>query len=593
MPQQGINFDGAFIAIPGAYYADDVSAAAPTTPPVTPPMVFLGYGYGPKPKTPVTFTNAQDLQNALRGGPAAAFLPFISNPSPALNGAQLITFIDVSTNTQSSIALKASGAGTYATLTSAQYGPPSNLMQAEIQAGSTAGIKLTIIDGFADRQIVGDNLTVPFQMAYTGSATGSISYTVTSAAFTLTSPNAGESVTFPLGANGYIQTSQLVAAINGTGFYLAAGLSASNGLLPATELSPVSGVTLPPVSGSVPQYVNVRAFLNDIPFWVNQFASSYATAASGGTAVDNATWLPVNIPPTFFSGATGVPPTNNDYAAGFNVALTTPGWTVFADSNLPAVQALLAQHCETASSVPYGMWRRGFTGSSLGDSVNTTIANATALDTYTVAYTYPGIQRVNTQTGVNQTYPGLYVAAAAAAMAAGNQIAIPLTNKVLNGTGVEQTLTQSQLVQLQNNGVMALFQPIQTNLPTILSDITTWQVDDNAENTSAQQVACRFWLAYSVVNTLRQYVGTIASPVTEVNILKALIKTLNALIYTGGSNSGVLVSWDRSSLNLVYTGTNQVAAITFNAVLVGQNRFITCFVPIQPLNISISAASIT
>lgn len=597
MPQQGITFGGAYIYLPGAYYQDDVSAAAPNTPPVTPPLVFLGYGWGPKPKTPVTFVNAQELQNSLRGAPAASFVPFLANPSPQLNGAQLITFIDVSTNTQANAALLTSGATTMTSLLSTLYGPPSNQMTYQVTTGSVAGRMLTLTDNFAGTKLIGDNLTVPFQLAYSGAATGAVTYTVTSGAFTMTSPVVGESIVVPIGSGQYASTAQLIEFINGTSNFYAVGVSSTAGLLPSNFLTATASVALPvPVSGAL-QYTNVNAYLQDMAFWVNKFASTMCAATVSG-AIDTAAILPVTGVSTFFSGARGIPPTNSDYAAGFNAALSTPGWTVIADSNTLAVQALMAQHCETASSSPYGMWRRGFTGSSIGDTVASAISGAVALDSYQMCYVFPGVYRINTVTSQNQLYGGLYAAAMAAAMASGNQIALPLTNKALNATGVEGVnagapLTGSQLAQLQNTGVMAVFTPQQTGVPTILSDVTTWQVDANVENTSSQQVACRFWLAYSMIAAVYPYVGTIAAPIVEVNITKAVIKALNALIFTGASSNGVLASWDKKSLILNFNGQQQLAAITFNATLVSQNRFITVFASILPLNFSITASTPT
>lgn len=601
MPDNGITFDGAYLGLPGAYFGDNVSAGLAATPPTTPPLLFVGYGWGPKPKTAVQFTSPADLQTALRGGPAAAYVPFIATPSPQLNGAQRITFIDASTNTQSNAALLTSGAQTQTSLTSALYGPPSNQLTYQVSNGTTAGLKLTLNDLYGGSVLVGDNLTVPFQLAYSGAATGAVTYTMTSGStptFAISSPIAGESVTVALGSGAYSTVAQLVQYLNGTSNYYAQLLSSTGGQLPSTSLTATGSVPLSLPSGNALQYVNVRAYLQDIAFWVNQFGSGLASAAVSGAALDNSAWLPVTGAATFFSGATGVPPTNSDYAAALNVGLSTPAWTVFCDSNATAVQALLAQHCETASSAPYGAWRRGFTGSSIGDTVSTTIANARNLDSLQTNYLYPGIYRINTTTGQNELYGGLYAAAAAAGMATGNQIAQPLTNKVLNATGTENAnagaqLTSSQLVQLQNNGVMCVYMPQNTNVPTILSDVTTWQADSNVENTSSQQVACRFWLAYSMVNALSPYVGQIAAPNTEVNALNAAKKALNALIYTGGSNNGILASgagvtpW--SNLQLVYDGANQVAGVTFNATLVGQNRFVTIYASILPLQFTLTA----
>lgn len=596
MPQQGITFDGAYISLPGAYYADDVSAGGLIPPPTTPPLLYLGYGWGPKPKVPVTFTNPQDLLNALRGAPASDYVSFMTNPSPAVNGAQLITFIDVSENTQAVASLSASGAlGTQTLLSSVLYGPPSNLMTYQVLAGTTAGRKLIIFDQYSNSTLVGDNLTVPFSLGYSGAATGGVTYTVTSASMTLSSPIAGESLMIPIGSGQYTPSSNLVEYINGTSNFFAQSLSSTNGQLPSNFLTATGSVALPiPSSGNI-QYVNVNAYLQDMAFWVNQFASTLASATVSGSALDVAGWLPVVAPPTFFSGARGIPPTNSDYASGLTVALSTPAWAVFCDSNGAAVQALLASHCEIASSAPNGAWRRGFTGSSIGDSISFTETASIDLDSIQMVYAYPGIYKINTVTGQNQLYSGLHVAAAAAGIATGNQIALPITNKVLNGTGVElvnagNPLTPSQLTALQNNGVLAIYVPQATKVPTFLSDVTTWEADDNVENTSTQQVACRYWLAYTVVNSLQPYVGTIAAPLTEVSIINAVRRALNGLIYTGGSSNGVLASWDTKSLQLIYTGSQELAAVTFNAVLVGQNRIITAFASILPLNFSITAS---
>ncbi len=597
MPQQGITLPGGgFVALPGAYYVDNVSAAAPNTPPTTPPLLFIGYGWGPKPQTPVTFTSAQALLVALRGGPAANFVPFIANPSPALNGAQLITFIDASTNTQANAALLTSGGTIFANLTSALYGPPSNRLQYQISSASVSGVRLALIDNYSGGEVVGDNLTAPFEVTAASGITG-LTYSATSGAtsgtFALNSGATGL-VSFALGSGNYQTVAQLVQAINGTAYATASILSATNGTLPANYLTP-TGSSPVVVSSGAP--TAVRAYGQDLLWWVNTFAYSYATAVSSGGYADTLAALPVSGQPTYFSGAAGNPPVTAGYAAALNVGLTQAAWTVFCDANTPAVQALLAQHCETASSAPYGMWRRGFTGSSIGDSVATTEANALALDSLQMNYLYPGIYAINTTTGLNTLYGGLYAAAAAAAIATGNQIALPLTNKVLNGTGLEQpggtTITASQLASLQNAGVMALWTPPQTLVPTILSDVTTWQADNNAENTSSQQVACRYWLAYSVTNILNQYVGTIADPVDEANIIKALTQLLNSLIYTGSGSNGVLASWQKGSIVLTYTGSNQTAAITFNAILVGQNRYITVYASILPLNFTISSSSST
>jgi hypothetical protein len=601
VPDQGIIFDGMYIGLPGAYFADDVTAAAPNTPPTTPPLIYIGYGWGPKPYTPVNFTNPRDLMNALRGAPASNFIPFLTNPSPVMNGAQRVTFIDASQNTQAVRPLAASGAlGTQTLLTSALYGPPSNQITSQVISGSIAGLKLILTDNYGSTQFVGDNLTVPFQLAYSGAVSGqTATYVVTSGAsgsFSVSGASTADTFVIPTISGAYSTVGQIVDYLNGTGYYFAQLISSSAGRLPSNMLTATGGVVLPAAVSGVVTYVNVRSYLQDIAFWVNNFASTMAIATVSGAALDTAAWLPVTGAPLFFSGARGVPPTNGDYANALNAALATPGWTVFCDSNTSGVVALLAAHVEIASTAPYGMWRRGFTGSSIGDTVASATTAANGLNSIQMNYIYPGIYRINTATGNNQLYGGLYAAAAAAGMATGNTVATPLTNKALYATGVENAnagapLTPSQIVTLQNAGVMAIRIPNNTGVPTITSDVTTWQSDNNDENTTTQQVACRYWLAYSMVNALQPYVGSIATPQQEVAILNAAKATLNALLFTGGSSNGVLAAWDRKSLVLTYTGTNQTAGITVSVALVGQNRFITVFATIQPLNFTVISAT--
>lgn len=595
MPQINGYFQGQTLILPGVYYADNVTALQPTAPPATPPLIFIGYGYGQKPLVPTTYSDPQSLLNAIRGGPASGFVPFLTNPSGQVNGAQQITFINVGENTQSTLGLL-NGPGTgVALLTSANYGVPSNLLQCSVATGTLAGKKVTLYDGYANAEAVGDNLGVPFQLAYLGSASG-VTYKVTNTGLTATtfqvsSPNPGESVNLAIGPGQYYTVQQIVEFLNGTGFYSAIPLGDTT--LPATWLDPATGTALvAPISG-VDQFANVTAALGSVIYWVNQYGNSLATAAvSGSITVLTSTLAPANIPFTSFTGATSVPPSNSDYANGFNVALTIPGWAVFADTNAAAVQALGQQHVTSASEVTAGKWRRFFTGSSVGDNITSAVQAAQSLGSNRCTYVYPGIYRTDTNTGINTLYGGLYAAAAEAGMATGNPPSMALTNKALVGNGVEDTLSVSQVNQLQQGGVSVIQVPAQTNLPSVVSDLTTWQLDANPENVFNQQIGCRDYVAYSLVNAMQPYVGTVASPVTLTTVRNAVKACLNAIVFTPGGN-GVISSWDASSLQLVYTGATQTLAISVTVTLVGQNRFITVYVPIAPLNLTLTSAQLS
>lgn len=589
MPNLNVPFAGQTLVIPGAYYTDNVTAALVPAPQTTPPLIFIGFGYGQKPFTPQTYFTPTDLLNAIRGGPASGFVNFMTNPSPQLNGAQQITFINVGENTQSSLTLQDSVPSGVISLQSVNYGLPSNLLQIQVANGSIAGKLITLFDGFSNSVVAGDNLGVPMQLVYTGNASG-VTYSVivsggVATQLIATSPVSGQSATINLGPGQNATIGSVAAALNGTGFYNAVVIG--NGNLPSGNLDAASGVSIVSGTGLQPVY----ATLGDIAYWVNTQAATLATAIVTPGTVSSSGVAPVNIPLTPFSGATSVPPTLSDYASGFNVALTVPGWAVFADSAASGVIALGVQHAKTASGVTVARWRRFFSGSTLGQTVAQAVAQAQIMDAFQASYAFPGIYAIDPNTGVNTLYSGLYVAAMLAGMVSGNNVATPLTNKALNATGVETQLTTSQINQLQQAGVIPIWLSTQTGIPTVVSDFTTWQIDPNPENVFNQQVACRQFLAYSLVNAAVPYVGTVANPLIESSILNAIKTTLNSLLVNSSNQNGILVSWDPNSLKLTFNGAQQLAAVVVNVIFVGQNRFITETVSVLPLTLSVSLAA--
>lgn len=592
MPNPNGSFQGATEIIPGVYTYSNVSGATLATPPTTPPLVYIGYGYGLKPLTPTTFTSSQGLLNALRGGPASTYVTPMTNPSSELPGAGQITFISVGGNTQSSANLVNSSASTVLTLLSNVYGIPANLFQYEVTSGSVGGINLTLFDGYTSTTAVGNNLGIPFQLAYTGTASG-VTFSVTASGgvatnFTTTSPNAGESLNIPLGPANYATTSAIVQYLNGTGFYVAVGVSDTGGNLPSTSLDIVSSVSLPaPVSGA-DQFVNVTAILPDIAYWVNQY-SGLATASIPSGIVSGASELPIDVPLTHFTGATSTPPVTSDYANGFNVALTVPAWVVFADSNASAIMALGEQHVNTANSIPERKFRRFVTGSSIGDTIATSQTNARNLNNQAVTFVAPGIYQTSVSTGSNTLYSGLYAAAMIAGMMCGAPINTPLTAKTLTGTGLEFNPTTSQINAMQTSGIMALRIPHSTGIPTICMDLTTWQNNNNGANMFNQQVACNFYLQLALISGLNIYVGGIAagSASTLAKAKQRAMYILNSQLYSSTNPTGILASWDPTSLSLSYNGSTRTMAVSVNVVLVNEVVFINVTTNILPLTSSI------
>ena len=177
MPNLNVPFAGQTLIIPGAYYNDNVSAVIPNPVPTTPPLILIGNSYGQKPFVPTTYSTPQNLLAAIRGGPVSGFVPFLTNPSPAIFGAQQITLINVRSPTTAALTLSIRHVWRSRTHVRKLFDFQSNLLQASVAAGTVAGKNVTLFDGYSSTQAVGVNLGVPFSLAYTGAATG-VTYTV-------------------------------------------------------------------------------------------------------------------------------------------------------------------------------------------------------------------------------------------------------------------------------------------------------------------------------------------------------------------------------------------------------------------------------
>lgn len=585
MPNNSISFDGTDISLPGSYYRDDVSAVLQTTASGTPPIILVGNCYGLEQNVPSSFSRAQDVTAALRGGPLSEFIPFLFSPSDSLNGASQVTVINAASNTSASITLKDSTGAAAINLTSANYGTPENLTQVAVSSGTDGGVLMTLYDAYSGATYSRDNLGVPFYISYAGSATSDLTISVTASNLTITSPNAEESISIPLGPTGYATVTDIVNYLNGTGFYTA-GVTSESGNLPSEQLDPVTSAQFAPGDDYY-----VEAILNDPIYWMlNSVSSIVGTATiAEGYQVSSTTEL-AYIALTHFSGATNTAPMVSDYAAALNVALNIPGFLLFMDSNDSEIMALGTQHVKTASSIAYGRDRRFITGSSLGIDAAAAVKIAKSLATKEVTFVHPGIWRTDTTTLTNTLYSGLHAAAAIAGMISGNDVNMALTNKPLTGNGVETTYVRSDLVTLLQGGVMPITLPDSAVDPTVLIDVTTHQADNNVENVYNQQVGMRQYLSYVLIAATQPYTGGIQSTTNIARQRNAVVAALNGQIYTG-SGAGILDSWDSTSLVLSYDGTTQRTKISVNVTFVGQVVYQTITAYVQPLNLTSSTTT--
>ncbi len=575
--------NGAQIVIPGVY-GSVTSSVQFTQSTGNGPLVFIAQSYGVEPNTPTLFTDPQSLTQAMRGAPSAQYVPFFFNPSSEMSGATQVYLINVSPSLQSTASIIGTLTAGDITLTSANYGSPSNLLYYSLSQGSIQGYSLTITDKYSGQTVSGDNLGYPFGITYTGTATG-VTYQVDNTSpyptFVLTSSNQGESFSFVLNPESFPTITSLVNTINGLGMYSAYVLSSSAGLTPANVLDISSG---PVTVGTNGTYTYVPAFIGDVVAWVNNFAQGLVTASptnSGPYFQAYALTLDSNVQ---FTGASNGVPTSTNYADALQSALTIPASVVFIDNNEQSIVSLALAHVQAAASTGTSLPRRYVTGPSLGASVSTALQLAASLNTSYATVAYPG--GYSAVSGVNTLYSSLTTAAMYAGMMAGNVPRIPLTNKTINYTALETNLSVSQIESLQSGGVMCAYLPASTKLPTIATDVTTWLNSDNPSYIYNQQVALSTALLENLISNLQSFVGSdvVSTNITGGQIRNRILRAINRV-------TGTIVSPGYPvNVSLSYNQLTESWSVKVGVVLLAQTRYIILSISLNPQSSQVTAS---
>jgi hypothetical protein len=136
----------------------------------------------------------------------------------------------------------------------------------------------------------------------------------------------------------------------------------------------------------------------------------------------------------------------------------------------PAIHALVKTHVTAASGVTQRKERRAFVGSKAGDTVATSVTNATALLEARVCYIHGGVKRyIN---GAVVTLPGYLTAALVAGLWAGSDPAEPITYDKINAIGLDTELSSADIDTLLQAGVIC-FEPASDGGFHLIQSLTT------------------------------------------------------------------------------------------------------------------------
>jgi hypothetical protein len=212
----------------------------------------------------------------------------------------------------------------------------------------------------------------------------------------------------------------------------------------------------------------------------------------------------------------------------------------------PAVWASLSAHCTYMSSV--GKKERiGFCGgfypsdgytnglgkwnnsTNIANSITAMLAYAIQLNSDRMVYVGPGFTAYD-ENGTLTTYNGAIAAAIVAGMAAGVDVAEPLTHKSIKVIGLEYNFKWSDLDRLLEGGICPLeYDPGRGY--RVCQSITTWLRNDkyNRREVSVRRTAD--YVARQVRDRLEQdFVGTKGTLTTLISIKNATISTLTQMV---------------------------------------------------------------
>lgn len=568
-----IFFNGRLHSTPGVMTRLDDTAMAPTGLTVGNVLAVLGRAQGGKPNTPLRFGSPAEARQVLIGGDLLTAVEKAFAPSTETNAPAEVVAIRVGAATQASLALADADDTNVITLTSDQYGLDANRTKVKIEAGTNRGKRITTQLGH-DYYTADDIARDAFTVEYTGTAlTASIS--TTNGQVTLAAGGA-DVATIPLAD--YPTIGALVDRINAVPDFEAA---AAAGSADHPSLNALDTVTNQDCKTAP---FTVTANLQAIVDWFNGLGEGFVTA----TREAGAGAVPANIDWTYLSGATDPAVTNEDWNAAFTVLQEADVQWVAPLSGAAAVHAMASAHCTFCSDV-LKRERRALVGPNAGTPLSQVLDQPKALNSDRVALVWPGIYDYD-RSGALVLLPPYMAAAIVAAMFAGSDPGMPMTNKSLSVRGLEvrprNPVDTDQLIQA---GVLCLEEYDSTY--RVVRSVSTWLNDNKYNRVEVSCGAAADFVARNVREAVRPLVGQPANPRTLSRTVATVESTLRELARPQPTGPGVLVGDEQSPpyRNITATAEGDVVRVSFECSPVIPANFFPITIALVPYSGTASA----
>lgn len=455
-------FNGRLLISPTSASVIDDSAMANKNLTVGNIVALVGRSVGGKPNTALRFGSPSEARAMLRDGELLTAVLKAFDPSAQTGSPTTVVAVRVNPATQASLALVDATPVTVINLVSTDYGLYTNQIKVKVEAGTTAGKKLTT--QFGNDYYTADNVSRnAFKVRYSG-AQASARMSVTGTTVTLEAPNSTVVATIDL--NTYDTVQELVDRINVvTGF--TASVQDGNGNTPALNgLDYVSNQDV-----KTADYI-ATAHLQAIVDWFNSQGEGFITA----TRAAGVGTLPANIAFTYLAGGSDGTVTNTEWSNTFTTLQAEDVQWVVPISSDPAIHAMADTHCAFMSTAGK-MERRAIVGAPLSTTDSAAITLAKAINSDRTSLVHLGFYDYDLN-GNLTLFPPYILAALLAGAFSGVNPGTALTNKTIKARGLERKLRNPTDTDVLINGGVLCVEDTPSGYKVVKS-ITTWLTNDN------------------------------------------------------------------------------------------------------------------
>ena len=485
-------------------------------------LAIVGKSGGGKPKTALRFGNPTDARNTLVSGEGLDAVLAAFDPSNEIGAPSEVVFVRVNPALQASGTLNDSLAAAAIDLKSEDYGIVGNLPKIKVEAGTTAGVRITTQNG--TEYYTQDNIARGAFSCVYGGAQATATISVTGATVALAAPAGTVLATIDLTTTPTVTS--LVDRINSVTGFTAVILDNSGSTATLNALDFVTAQSVKTLS-------NVRADLQAAIDWINSPAEGFFTATRAAAASKP----PAPVAWTYLTGGTDGTTTNTDWSAGFDAMQAIDAQWISPVSADPAIHAMADAHCVYMSTVGRRE-RRSICGTAAATTDALAIAAAKVINSDRTSLCFQGHYDYDLA-GALTLYPPYITAARIAGGFCGVNPGTSLTNKNFKCRGLERDLrVPTDTDQLIQAGLLCI-----ENTPQgykVVQSVSTWLTNNNYNRV---EQSCGWALDFTVRN-VREAVdvlrGQKGNPILLSRAVSITESVLRALAVNEPQGPGVL-----------------------------------------------------